>query len=269
MGKWLTRLPRLLLAQLRLTKYSAIITDVYVPQRPEISPTPRWEDGKMADLHNSTLIFRFGSIDFWFSGICTYLKFSHRPMGDPRFACWLQGGGVLVEGGTVTIDSCTISGNTAVRAHVRKFPSSDGKMADVLAPTHACTTVNASVNYSGYVPQRPCKFPMGDSRFARCLQGGGVYVSSGTVTITSSSINGNTARYVHAFCSKVPIAPMRRLFTCLPRLSLGNCGRRSCQQQDVSATETSIFPIAPMGDSRFARCCRAAVSVSRGAQCPS
>jgi hypothetical protein len=174
----------------------------------------------MADLHNSTLIFRFGSIDFWFSGICTYLKFSHRPMGDPRFACWLQGGGVLVEGGTVTIDSCTISGNTAVRAHVRKFPSSDGKMADVLAPTHACTTVNASVNYSGYVPQRPCKFPMGDSRFARCLQGGGVYVSSGTVTITSSSINGNTARYVHAFCSKVPIAPMRRLFTCLPRLSL-------------------------------------------------
>ena len=62
--------------------------------------------------------------------------------------------------------------------------------------------------------------PMGDSRFARCLQGGGVYVSSGTVTITSSSINGNTARYVHAFCSKVPIAPMRRLFTCLPRLSL-------------------------------------------------
>ena len=33
----------------------------------------------------------------------------------------------------------------------------------------------------------------------------------------------------------------------MPRLSLGNCGRRSCQQQDVSATETSIFPIAPMG----------------------
>jgi hypothetical protein len=35
--------------------------------------------------------------------------------------------------------------------------------------------------------------PMGDSRFARCLQGGGVMVHSGTVMITSSSITGNTA----------------------------------------------------------------------------
>jgi hypothetical protein len=46
----------------------------------------------------------------------------------------------------------------------------DGKIADVLALTLACT--------------------------ARCLQGGGVYVNSGTVTITSSSIYGNTAYYV-------------------------------------------------------------------------
>ncbi len=41
-----------------------------------------------------------------------------------------------------------------------------------------------------------CEFPiapMGDSRVACCLQGGGVYVSSGTVTIMSSSITGNTA----------------------------------------------------------------------------
>jgi len=34
---------------------------------------------------------------------------------------------------------------------------------------------------------------MGDSRVTRCLQGGGIYVSYGTVTITSSSITGNTA----------------------------------------------------------------------------
>jgi hypothetical protein len=46
---------------------------------------------------------------------------------------------------------------------------------------------------------------MGDSHFARCLQGGGVYVSSGTVTITSSLIYGNTIGYVRAH---VPIAPM-------------------------------------------------------------
>ena len=35
----------------------------------------------------------------------------------------------------------------------------DGKVADVLAPTHACTTANASVYYRGCVPQRPCKVP--------------------------------------------------------------------------------------------------------------
>jgi hypothetical protein len=45
---------------------------------------------------------------------------------------------------------------------------------------------------------------MADSHFARCLQGGGVYVSCGTVTITSSSIYGNTARYVRAHVQKFP-----------------------------------------------------------------
>ena len=36
----------------------------------------------------------------------------------------------------------------------------DGKTADALAPTHACTTANASVNYRMYVLQRPCKVPI-------------------------------------------------------------------------------------------------------------
>ena len=50
---------------------------------------------------------------------------------------------------------------------------------------------------------------MGDSCLARCMQGGGVYISSGTVTITSSSIYGNTAvDNVRAHVRKVPIAPM-------------------------------------------------------------
>ena len=47
------------------------------------------------------------------------------PMGDSRFACCLQGGGgVYVQGGNVTLSSCTIRGNLAgsVRAHVQKFP---------------------------------------------------------------------------------------------------------------------------------------------------
>jgi hypothetical protein len=62
-------------------------------------------------------------------------------MGDSRLARCLQGGGVLVWGGTVyggtetitvTISSCTISGNSAVmrqdwvRAHVQKFPLPHG-----------------------------------------------------------------------------------------------------------------------------------------------
>ena len=46
-------------------------------------------------------------------------------MGDSHFARCLQGGGVLVQGGSVTFDSCTITGNTAtyVRAHPQNFPS--------------------------------------------------------------------------------------------------------------------------------------------------
>jgi hypothetical protein len=94
------------------------------------------------------------------------------------------GGGVYVGFGTVTITSSSITGNTAygyVRAHVQEFPLSpchqrqrhrhpastsskevktshgpNGKMADVLASTLACTTAaDASVNYSMYVLQRP------------------------------------------------------------------------------------------------------------------
>ena len=42
--------------------------------------------------------------------------------------------------------------------------------------------------------QRP-DGPMGDSRFARCLQGGGVAVYGGTVAISSCTITGNTANF--------------------------------------------------------------------------
>jgi hypothetical protein len=38
--------------------------------------------------------------------------------------------------------------------------------------------------------------PMGDSRFARCLQGGGVYVYGGTVSIVNSQIYSNAATWV-------------------------------------------------------------------------
>ena len=85
----------------------------------------------------------------------------------------------------------------------------DGKIADVLALTHACTTANASVNYSMYVPQRPSKVPiapMGFSHVLRlCLQGGGVYIGFGTVSFSWCTITGNTATgYVCAHAQKFP-----------------------------------------------------------------
>ena len=87
------------------------------------------------------------------------LKSSHRPHGRLMFCSFLQGGGVFVYSGTVTMTSCSITGNTAfvsVRAHVETSHRPDGKMADVLASTLARTTAtDALVNYSRYVPQRP------------------------------------------------------------------------------------------------------------------
>ena len=165
MGKWLTCLPRLTLAQLR---------------------TLRSTTGGACSKDLEKLCKRFPS-----------------PPGRLTFACCLQGGGVYVYSGTVTITSSSIYGNTAtfvVRAHAQiphrpdggkiphapmgkwltclprltlaqlrtlrsttggachrnleKFHRPHGKIADVLAPTHACTTSNAPVNYRMYVPQR-------------------------------------------------------------------------------------------------------------------
>jgi hypothetical protein len=88
----------------------------------------------------------------------------------------------------------------------------DGKIADMLAPTHTCTTANTLVNNRGYVPQRPCKFsiaPMGDSRFARCSQGGGIRVGvyGRSVTIVNSQIYSNTASNV---CNRLQNFPSPR-----------------------------------------------------------
>jgi hypothetical protein len=92
-------------------------------------------------------------------------------MGDSCFACCLQGGGVYVLSGTVTITSSSIYGNTA--DYVR-----------------SCSKVPIA--------------PMGNSRFARFLQGGGVYVGGGTVSIMNSQIYSNTAAYVRARLQKFP-----------------------------------------------------------------
>jgi hypothetical protein len=86
-----------------------------------------------------------------------------------------------------------------------------GKIADMLAPTHACTTANAPVNYRMYVQQRPSKVPIAPMEFSHvlhsCLQGSGVFVQRAysTVTISSSTISGNTAAYVRPHPQKFPM----------------------------------------------------------------
>jgi len=83
----------------------------------------------------------------------------------------------------------------------------DGKIADVLAPTHACTTANASTTV-GECCRDLEKFPspQGNSRFARCLQGGGVAVYGGSVSIVNSQIYSNFGAYVRAHVQKFPSA---------------------------------------------------------------
>ncbi len=102
MGKLLTRLPQLTLAQLRPTLRSTTVGTC----RRDLGnfPSPPWETHVLL------------------------------------VACGLQGGGVFFQDGTVTITSSSIYGNTAPEVRVLMFKSSqcpNGKIADVLDPTHA------------------------------------------------------------------------------------------------------------------------------------
>jgi hypothetical protein len=95
-------------------------------------------------------------------------------MGDSRFARCLQGGGVYVQGGTVSIVNSQVYSNRAtyVRAHVQKFPSPD--------EIFTC--------------------------FAH-VQGGGIRIDGGTVTFSSCTINGNQAFFVRAHVQNFPPPP--------------------------------------------------------------
>ena len=93
----------------------------------------------------------------------------------------------------------------------------DGKIADVLALTHACTTANASVNYSLYVPQRPSKVPIAPMGFSHVLR----FVLAGRRCV-HRRWHGELLIVRHHWqhscgcacsCSKVPIAPMGKCLT--------------------------------------------------------
>jgi hypothetical protein len=137
-------------------------------------------------------------------------------------SCCLQGGGVYVSSGTVTITSSSITGNTAsvdVRAYVQNFPSPRWETHNCLLFAgrrylflfrHGHDNVFLDLReYSLLCARSRSKLPiapMGNSRFARCLQGGaGVAVFGDTVTISSCTISGNAADYVRAHPQKFPM----------------------------------------------------------------
>jgi hypothetical protein len=65
--------------------------------------------------------------------------------------------------GVVQLIGLNITGGYNVRGCCRDLLTPHrphGKMADMLALTHACTSSNALVNYRMYVPQRSCKLPI-------------------------------------------------------------------------------------------------------------
>jgi len=125
-------------------------------------PSPRWENALL------TCPFRFSSFMMGVLPRTTvwstcYLRLKLQkfpsPMGDPRVARCLQGAGVYVNDGTVSIVNSQIYSNTAPQVRVPATPANfhhpDGKIADMLALNHASVTTanDASVNYRRCVAQ--------------------------------------------------------------------------------------------------------------------
>ena len=102
----------------------------------------------------------------------------------------------------------------------------DGKIADELASTHDCTTAaDAPVNYRMYVPQRTLKTSHRPDGIFTCF----ALLLAGRRCAHRRRWHGELLIVHHhgqhgsncaCSCSKVPIAPMGRLLTSLPRLTI-------------------------------------------------
>jgi hypothetical protein len=101
-----------------------------VPSAPETSKVPMAPMGKcLADMPNRFSPFYWDPILFYQAGV----RASHAcimpiaPMGDSRFARCLQGGGIRVNGGSVSIVNSQIYSNTITANYVcnrlQNFPS--------------------------------------------------------------------------------------------------------------------------------------------------
>ena len=188
-------------------------------------------------------------------------------MGDSRFARCLQGGGVAVWGGTVTISSASISGNTAanvVCTRAQNFPSLQWENALLTCPIRLSPFFwDPILFYQAWVcASHAQNFPLpsweAHVRFAGCLQGGGgVLVSSGTVTISSCTISGNSAGYVRAHAQKFP-SP-HGISTCFALVLAGRRCKRlewhsghlivrhQREHSSLCARSCSKFAFAPIG----------------------
>ena len=165
MGKWLTCLPRLSLAQLQPTLWST--TGCACRRDLEKFPWPRWENTLL------TCPIRFSS---FLMGAASSTSMEYvpsapetskvpiAPMGISHvLRLCLQGGGVYILSGTVTFLSCTVTGNTAyhVHAHAQTSHRPDGKMADMPKSTLIFRFWIDIWFYQGYVrASHACKLPI-------------------------------------------------------------------------------------------------------------
>jgi hypothetical protein len=100
-------------------------------------------------MPNLTLAFQLGSI------ICS-TRILYVPATPANPHCDGKVADVLV--GLTLAQLQTLRSTTGGTCH--RDLETDGKVADVLAPTHTCTTANDNlVNYRGCLPQRPENFP--------------------------------------------------------------------------------------------------------------
>ena len=103
-----------------------------------------------------------------------------------------------------------------LRLKLQKFPSPRWETADALASSLTCTTAaDAPVNSSAtdvYVPQRPGISHCPDGKMAHALA---LILACTTATDTSVNYRGCVLKRP----CKVPIAPMGKLLTRLPRLT--------------------------------------------------
>jgi hypothetical protein len=230
MGKLLTCLHRLTLGQFRTLRST---TECRCHRDLEKIPSPPWETHVLLVVCRAAVSLsmeaqwpslRARSVETQLLDRCVLMfKTSHRPHGKLTIACCMQGGGIYVSSGTVTITSSSISGNTAnyVRAHAQKFPRWETHVLLVVCRVAVsmlgATMIGQAQWQSHRAPsvgtqQEGCALVLkishlGDSRFACRLQGGGVLVYDSydsTVSIVNSQVYSNWAYFVRAHAQKFP-----------------------------------------------------------------